>query len=540
MSNKKNAKKGAQPTENVQKKPTKLIIAAVAAAVIVAAVLIGIFVIKPAIDNKNPKPATTTGNGANSNIEGRYTFVDYNGTQMAKDLADILNQAEEDNRVSCKKNGVAMKLGDREISTNVLGLYYLDQYRVQMNEIEYAIEKRGSNVTGYDPLVLPDEQQHLNDDYTWAEDFLFKAAESIQVYYSLFDAAIESGVSLSDNEISSLIQTYGRVHEYVLNSDETVDEYVAGVYGEGTTFAMFAAREIIQYYATKYEDLTIEAYNKALTEEEIEKECKANASDYQVIKSRVFPIENEYDSVEISKINTEKEFLEFAIKNTSQENYNAEVMTQNFYVPKSTLESTFGSEVAEWTFDSKRVAGEVGIVRGMLYEYLVYIETPAFFSNSSDVIVYEYYLMGDETAETLEEKYYEVEELYNSWKGMSQEDFLEACVNSGYGGQKDVRTGEYYYEMNNWIFDSSRKQGDTAFFADTEGLYIVYFVENNAEDFDWKINVRRVMSTERFNSEYYASLVDYEIEYFDSAIKKVFKAANKRISENIKKSKEES
>ncbi len=540
MSNKKNAKKGAQPTENVQKKPTKLIIAAVAAAVIVAAVLIGIFVIKPAIDNKNPKSATTTGNGANSNIEGRYTFVDYNGTQMAKDLADILNQAEEDNRASCKKNGVAMKLGDREISTNVLGLYYLDQYRAQLYEIDYAIEQRGSNVTGYDPLVLPDEQQHLNDDYTWAEDFLYKAAETMQVYYLLFDAAIENGVSLSDNEISRLIQSYRRVYDYVLNSDETVDEYVAGVYGEGTTFAMFAAMEIISCYATKYENARIEEYEKALTDDEIEKECKENISDYQVIKSRVYAIEGEYDPIEISKINTEEEFLEFAVNNSTQDNYNADVITQNFYVQKATLESTFGAEVAEWAFDSKRVAGEVGIVQGMLYEFLVYIETPPFFSTSKDLIVYEYYLNGDESEEELEQKYYEVEALYNSWKGMSQEDFLEACTDTGHGGQKDVSTGEFYYEMNNWIMDDSRKHGDTAFFADGEGLYVVYFIENNADDFDWMKAIRTNMSVERSNSEYDASLVDYEIEYFDSAIKKVFKAANKRISENIKKSKEES
>ena len=55
MSNKKNVKKSNQPKQKAQnceskKKPTKIIIAAVAAVVVIAAVLIGIFVIKPAIE----------------------------------------------------------------------------------------------------------------------------------------------------------------------------------------------------------------------------------------------------------------------------------------------------------------------------------------------------------------------------------------------------------------------------------------------------------------------------------------------------------
>lgn len=545
MSNKKNAKASAQPSkqahaaETVKKKPTKAIIAvAAAAAVIIAAVLVGIFVIKPAIDKNQGTPDGTDATQP-SNANSRYTFVDYKGVQMAKELADILVQAEKDNEESCKKYGVAMKIGEREISKNLLALYYLDQYRMQMTEINYAIEQRGSNVTGYDPMVLPDQQKHLNDDYTWAEDFLFKAAKDMQTYYSVFDAAIKNGTTLTDGDINEVMQLYGRVNEYVLDSGETPDERVAAVYGEGTTFAMFAAREIINTYAYKYETRTLDEYRSSLTEEQIEKECQENANDYKVIKARVYPIENEYDAVEISKINTEEEFLEFAVSNSSQPNYNAEVMTQNFYVPQSTLESTFGPEVAEWAFDSKRVDGDVGIVRGMLYEYLVYIESVPFFSTTRDVIVYEYYFLGDENAETLEERYYEVEELYNSWKGLSKEEFLEACINTGYGSEKDVRTGEYYYEVNNWILDSSRKEGDSAFFADKSGLYIVYFVKNNPDDFDWKTDVRNAMGTEKYNAEYNENLKNYEVEYFDDVIKKMYKTANIRISENIKKAQKE-
>lgn len=543
MSNKKNVKKSNQPKQKAQnceskKKPTKIIIAAVAAVVVIAAVLIGIFVIKPAIE-KNQGLSDETSTNSASNADSRYTFVDYKGVQMAKEFADILNQAEEDNKASCKKYGVAMKLGERDISKNLLVLYYLDQYRAQMSEINYAIEQRGSNVTGYDPMVLPDQQKHLKDDYTWAEDFLFKAAEVMQSYYSVFDAAIKNGTTLTDAEIHELMQIYGRVNDYAMNSDETPDEHVASVYGEGTTFAMFAAREIINTYAYKYENLTLDEYRNSLTDKQIEEECKANATDYKVIKARVYPIENEYDAVELSKINTEEEFLEFAVGNSLQPNYNAEVMTQNFYVPKSTLESTFGPEVAEWAFDSRRVAGEVGVVRGMLYEYLVYIEVLPFFSTTRDVIVYEYYFRGDESSETIEESYYEVEELYNSWKGLSKEEFLEACVNTGYGSERTVRTGEYYFEVNNWILDSSRKEGDTAFFADKSGLYIVYFVKNNPEDFDWKTDVRQSMGTERYNSEYNENLKNYEVKYFDDVIKKAYKTANVRISENIKKAQKE-
>ncbi len=542
MSNKNNAEKNTQPKQYAQnaetkKKPAKIIIAVVAAVVVIAAVFIGIFVIKPAID-KNNKNTDVTSTTQSVNADGSYTFVDYKGVQMVKEFADILNQAEEDNKASCKKNGVAMKVGERDVSTNLLVLHYLDQYYLQLNEINYAIEKRGSNVTGYDPLLLPDEQKHLKDDYTWAEDFLFKAAENMQAYYLVFDAAIANGTTLTDAEIRDLMQTYGRVNDYAIDSGETPDEYVESVYGEGTTFAMFAAREIMNTYAYKHEIDTLEKYKTDFTDEQVEKECKENASDYKVIKSRVYPIENEYSALEVSKINTEKEFLDFAVGNSSQPDYNAEVMTQNFYVPKSVLESTFGPEVAEWAFDSQRVAGEVGIVRGVLYEYLVYIEEVPFFSTTRDVIIYEYYFAGNESNETIEELYYQVEGLYNSWKDMPKDEFLKACVDTGYGSERTVSTGDYYFQVNNWVLDSSRKEGDTAFFADQSGLYIVYFIKNNPEDFDWKTDTRNNMGVEKYNNEYNENLVNYEIEYFEKVVQKAYKTANVRISENIKNTQE--
>ena len=80
------------------KKSTKAIIIAAVAIVLVAAVLVGIFVVKPAVENKEPSTEEITYSAAEKNENENYEYVTYQGARMAKDLADILIQAEKDSQ----------------------------------------------------------------------------------------------------------------------------------------------------------------------------------------------------------------------------------------------------------------------------------------------------------------------------------------------------------------------------------------------------------------------------------------------------------
>ncbi len=519
------------------RKSGKAIIFAAVAVVIIAAVLVGIFVIKPAVQ-KIEEP-TTVPIVTNPPAEGeKYSYVDYKGAKMPVEFAEILNQAEIDCREACNRQGVAVKVGDREISRSEFVMYYLDQYRLQMYEIDYSIEKKGSNMTGYDPKILPDEQTAVGTDYSFAEDFTRKAIDVIQTNYASFDLALKNGIQLNETEIEIAMARYKRIEEYVKYSEEetTADKIVQDTYGPGTTYAMFAAREIMQAYAKKHEEVKADEYYEAANEAEVLGKMQENEKLYKVVKSRVYPIEGEYEPEEIAAIRTEEQFLEFAQKNYPGANFSAKHKTNCHFVDYATLEKTFGYEVADWAFSDDRVPGEVNVVTGQLYEYLVYIETPAFFDTSCEIITYE-----NTFPEGLDEAEFtrmadEIQAMYDGWveQKMTEDEFREACLSTGYGFERTYRTGDLFFAVNSWILDENRKSGDMGMFNDGSTVYVVYYCHNNPEDFDWNAKVRNEISVEKYNNEYESFVEEnYQPERNENMIRQAYKTANVRITDNI-------
>lgn len=556
MSNKKNPKKNPQQKQAAQSKPkkqektekemtgskksTKIIIAAAVAILVAAVVLVAVFVVKPMID-KGDEPSTSSSDVSQTPNEGEnYVYVDYKGARMAKELADVLNQAELDHAAAVKEYGTALTLGERKISRSEFVMYYYEEYYTQVVEVQYSIEKRGQNMTGYDLYTLPDEQQHPSGSYLWSEDFTVKAIEKMQDMYSTFDQAIESGMTLTEPEIYDLIQTYKRIEGYILGKDVTPDEFVESVYGKGNTYATFAAYEIVKAYAVKYEAMVIDEYYNSYTEEEINQKRLEDENAYKMIKARVYPIEGEYDPVELSNVSTEAEFLEFAQKNYPGDNYNAEVRTQQFFTSRESMGAVYDKVSADWAFSEDRVPGEIGVVRGQIYEYLIYIDELPQYCTSRDVITYEFPLDEDESKENIETYYNEVKAMFDDWsaQNMTADEFRAAVNETGYGAEGTIRTGDYYYEINNWVFDKNRKSGDMEFFADESGLYIVYYLKNNPDDFDWKLRIRNEMSADQYVAEH-DELVEkeYQATRDNKVINQAYKTANVLIAEDINKNK---
>ncbi len=529
----------------VKKKKTAVIISA-AAILLVACILLGIFVVKPAID-KNKETTTTATSDSSSGLEGiqmsNYTYVDYKGAQVAEPLAEILKQAEIDSAAACQRYGVAMTLGDREISRSEFHLYYLDQYRTQMTAVQYSIEKAGANRTGYNTDVLPDAQNHPTKDITWAEQFVLEAADKIKLNYLGFDMAIKENVQLEESEIADVIMSYSRAINYAKQFQKGTDEYIAGVYTEGLTYSMFAAREIIAAYAAKYEYAKQTEYYESYSEDLVAQKLEESNNKYKVIKARVYPIEGGFDAVEASKVRTEQEFLDYAKANYPKEGYNAEVVTQCFYVTKDSIASTFGDEVAEWMFSEDRVRGETQVVEGQLFYYLCHIVELPYYSTSCHIMSYEVdhnEAFNDEQKKAEVEK---VEKMLEDWKkgDATPESFAEIAAASSYTPERDVRTNEYGFEINNWLFDRARKPGDTAVFSDEYGIYMFYYVQNNEDDYDWNLYLRSELAEQEYE-EYYENISGdnkYDIETKSNVVTRIIKAANVRITNQINERKKE-
>ena len=246
---------------------------------------------------------------------------------------------------------------------------------------------------------------------------------------------------------------------------------------------------------------------------------------------RVYPIEGEYNEAEALGVSNEKQFLEYAQKNYPYDNYDADFATQCGYITKEKLSSVYGDEVGAWAFEKGRKKGDVSVIEGMLFRYLVYMDTPAFLSTSCNVITVSAAYDANMTQEQRDELYNQIETGYNEWKNgdATQERFFTFSNNSGGTGEETVRLGEYHFEFENWMFDPARKSGDSTDINSSVGVCAIYYIEKNEDDFDWENNVKQELAQEEIDSMYEEARKDYEAERKNAVVKKTYNEADKSI-----------
>lgn len=524
-----------------EKKPVKGIIIAVAAIVLVAAVVLtAVFVVKPSIDKNGETTTTESYNLLNPKDE--YTFVDYKGASLPQEFVDILNQAESDSKAACKEYGVALEIGDIKISMPEFVAYYYDQYSLKKQDVQNSIDLKGMNMTGYDPLVLPDKQEYVDGSRTWAEEFTKDAISMLQEDYEGFNKAIEAKITFTNDEVTQLISEYERIDMYSQIQHKPLEEMFAEVYCEGFTEAMFKAREIRLAYKQMYREYAEKKLADGYSDSMLEEKLKGSMSDYTVVCGRVYPIEGEYNAVEASKIKTEQEFIDYAKNNHPREGYAAETVTLCNYLTKDTISSTYGPEVGDWMFSEERVPGEITVVEGQLFKYLVYIEKLPYLSVSRKIMYCGYDYFEGITEQEIESYRNEMQTEYDNWVagGAKKEEFAEICLTFFDEAEYDTRVGDFFYTFDEWIFDESRKPGDHTLIETEAGCCMFYFIDENEDDFDWKENMKADLSSAEFLEAFEADIAEnYVVKRKEMIISKSLARAHVTIERNIKEEKEE-
>ncbi|MGN0572757.1 MAG: hypothetical protein ACI4IX_02340 [Acutalibacteraceae bacterium] len=523
------AKAQKKETASQNKKPVKGIIIAAAALVLAAAVILtGIFVVKPKIDSGK---ATTVPIVTEPNTnKSQYTYADYKGAKMPVEFVEILNQAAIDSKAAGKKYGVAVTIGDREVSMPEFEMYYYDEFHVQLNDVNNAISEKGYNGTGFDTSKLPDEQKYPADtSMTWADVFTVNIINQMTATFEGFDQALKEGIDFSAIEIAATITHYERIKSYASSRGVTPDERLADVYAPGLTYNMFCAKEIMVAYAEKYYSVKHEKLENSYTQQQLDAELKENRDDYTRIIGRVYPIEGDYVASEVNAIRSEKDFINYANNNYPGGEYNAEVVTSCNYSDKETISTVFGDEVADWMFSEDRVAGEITVIETQFYAYVVYIKKPAFLSTSREIISYDapYYSDYDDDAKQNAKE--EAEAFNQKWEesDKSEQTFRKLCSDAGASGECAVFSTYYYYQVTDWIYDESRKKGDYKYFDTEEGCYLIYYLGENTDDYEWPFTARTKLAKEDYQNLYDEIVKsDYPSKENSSVIKKAQSRAN--------------
>ncbi len=504
-----------------KKLSTKAIIISVAAAVLLAAaVLVAVFVIKPADDNKD-KPDNTTTAVSEQSAELDTELVDYNGTKIPKTFAEILTENENKREAKCREYGAVTEIGETKISLPEFAMYYYTKFVNKYSEARNSIATRGYNMTGYDIEKMPDEQKYTTGEGAWANYFAYGAVQDIQKVYANFQRACESGTKLTTEDMDFIAYNYNAVFKNADKEKISPDEQLAKSYVEGVDFSMFMSRVIMMVYSKRYEANEQIRLEEACAEEELQAKFNENPMLYKVAKVRVHMMASDYTQEEIDAIRNVEDFNAFAKKNYPRDDYDVDGITNLGYMTYSELEAFHGEAVANWAFDKNRNEGELGFVEDYFGKYVILVEEPAFTPCSHQILAYKIAENGAQQ---------KAAEFYESWQAgeKTEASFKELAAN--YGEEIAATITDYDRDMEIWLADPARKRGDTAKFELSDAVYVVYYLEPNTEDFDWKKDVATDLATEKYKAEYdklieekYAEKVD------DKVLQRCFKKVNVRI-----------
>lgn len=498
-----------------------IIISAAAVILIAAAVLVAVFVIKTEDDNKDKPDSTTTTAVSEQNAELDTQLVDYNGTKIPKTFAEILTENESKREAKCNQYGTVTTIGETKISLPEFAMYYYTKFVNKYSEARNSMATKGYNMTGFDIEKMPDEQKYTTGDGTWANYFAFGAVQDIQRVYANFQRACEAGTELNSEDMEFIAYNYNTICNNAARNDQTPDEHTAASYVEGVDLSMYMSRVIMMMYAKRYEENEQIRLEGACTEDELQAKFNENQMLYKVAKVRVHMMASEFTQEEIDAIKNVEDFNAFAKKNYPRDDYDVDGITNLGYMTYSELEAFHGETVANWVFDKNRVAGELGTVKDYLGSYVILVEEPAFTPYSHQILVYKNARSGaPESAAKFYEKWQSGEKTEASFKELAAD----------YGEEIAATITDYDRDMEIWLADPARKRGDTAKFELSDAVYVVYYLEPNTEDFDWKKDVAADLAADKYKAEYDKLIEEKYVEKVDDKVlQRCFKKVNVRI-----------
>lgn len=528
------------PKRRPGKKSLAVIIAAIA--VIVAAAVaasIYFFAVKP----RQEDDAETSPSFVDRLGDEEYELVAYRDGKMPKVFAELLTNAQADSAAACEKHGVALTVGEQEISLPEFVCFYYDAcYRIIAESFQTNLS--GINRTGYNYSQLPSAQEHPNKKVKWSQVLSEETFDAIQSLYATFNAAVSAGTTLDNMIVNDIYLSCMSVHDYADNKNMTPNELLEQYYYEDLTLPIYASTKIMYAYVTQYKEDVCRRLREECPEDLIQAELDNNPNK-AVVYARLVPVEDkEYDPADVAKIKNEKTFLEFAKKENGPfySNYDPAVSTRMLYVDYDTIDTKFGGDVAQWMFDPSREAGDFAMLNGEIYPCAVLIMSPAQLTCSFD---YHAILLpfNDDYSPPQSDSQKEnakqlAQSIYDRWKegDATLESFDAICVevspneDTVYHGS---RASESLAEIATWALDDSRKLGDCDIIEVESGYCIAYFIKKNLDDPDWRNTFITDRAEELYTQQNEQLCKNSPVVKNSSKIKKAMDYSDKLCSEAI-------
>ena len=452
-----------------------------------------------------------------------------------------------------KVNGPYISIGDHEITKGEFDYYYYNSYYSYVNNYGEYISYFGLDTS------KPLDQQQYSDTMTWKDYFEEQAVNQLKMVYAMKDAGEAEGFTYDTAE--DVEKTMESISSAAENSKMKVAEYLTSQFGEYAKADKIKKYVQDSSYAGAYYDKIDDEIK--ISDDEITAYYEENKDNYDsvdyllcTIKADIPEIEEEEsETEELSEAEqTAKKAVEEAARETAMadakkkaesmlaeakdkaaflsvyDKYATDTETEAEHIGSSKT-SVISTDVAEWLFDSERKAGDTAVIENSASDAWCVVLFEDRYLNHEKTFDMRHILVQfeeEESSDTAEDgaetevseeakaaAKAEAEKIYKEWKdGAATEDsFAELAntysedtgSNTKGGLYEAVYNGRMVDSVNDWLFDESRKPGDTELIESEYGWHVMYFVGENAER--WHVNIESTLHSTQLQDKV-AALTD--------------------------------
>lgn len=396
-------------------------------------------------------------------------------------------------------------------------------------------------------------------DTTWFAFFMNVAKNQVNELVALASAAQEKGLKLEEKELKEIDDTMKSIKEAAAtNGFASVNKYLASYYVTGVTESAVRKCMELQYLASKYYTELTDSYT--YTDAQIEKyaddnpdkflkfdyiyytfkpDAKSDATDAEK-KKALEEAKAKADELK-GKITDDKSFLELitemekakeeeekknetgtsAASGSGTSDKEEKDYTKSYIKEGAAYEKD--KDLTKWVDEKDRKVGDVTVIEtkdgDTVTGYSVYYLTKTFYKDEYATKNVRHILFGignyGDYADKAAAKKKAEEILATYKKGDMTEDSFSALAkeytndsNADKGGlYENVEKDTMVAAFNDWIYDESRKPGDTDIVETTYGQHVMYFVGDGK--IAWKLTAENNLKSEQYDKE----LKDLEKKY---------------------------
>lgn len=454
----------------------------------------------------------------------------------------------------------AAKTEHFQIATTIANFLFNSYYQNRRDAYAY----QGLDVT----KDLKDQYYDEENNITWFDFFMNETKKYLGQVLVMCEAAREDGIELDNTDMESVKTTMDSIRSAANAAGESFEDYIVKHFSENITEADLENYLQLTALSSKYYTKVYNGFT--YTDADYEKCFEENKTSYQYADflkfNFVFPTDSEDSdsskskenaaaaekakayAEDLAKCKTEKEFKNYVRKYLTD---NPDVITSNSESSMSDIEVKAAIEAAvdgtlmkkypyevtsdggKWVFDLARKEYDSTVIKNTNSYTTFLLLKPAYrdesISRSVRHILFTPKSYGGE-GQVMEIAFQKANEVYNDWKNNdpTEEHFAELAKQySDDGGSKEngglyenVKQGDMVTNFNNWLFNESRKPGDSGIVQTEFGYHIMYYIGEDSTP-TWKKSMDTLMRQDSFNEKFEEISQKYTVEYNDSAIQTI-------------------